>query len=365
MLSRRGHDVVVFAPKSRHAPGMESDGVELRRAIRRGPFPQTLADVAEVRRLARHCAREFDVLVAHQTTNAVGLRLAEARVPLALVFHASAPLEQQFMRPRLPMRPRLASHALGPTLTWLERRAVTGADSILVLSGYSRRLVLDAYPHLADRVTPVSGGIDTDAFSPDRRADARERLNLAPEQRLLMSVRRFEPRMGLEELLRAAALLRDSGLEYALAVAGDGVLEPRLHSLARELRLDDRVEFLGRVPEDQLRDLYAAADLFVLPTVAYEGFGMVTAEALASGCPVVGTAVGATPELLAPLDPELVATTAAPEELARVIRRALLRSDESFRGSCAAYARRRFDWRRVIVEWEDALAALVEAVTPR
>ena len=69
-----------------------------------------------------------------------------------------------------------------------------------------------------------------------------------------------------------------------------------------QLGLDKHVTFLGFVPDADLPRYYQAADVFVLPTRELEGFGLVTAEALACGTPVLGTPVGATPELLEPLD---------------------------------------------------------------
>ncbi len=154
------------------------------------------------------------------------------------------------------------------------------------------------------------------------------------------------------------------GSEFVLSIAGDGILSGRLQHLAQELELGDRVRFLGRLPEEELRDLYAAADLFVLPTIAYEGFGMATIEALASGVPVVGTAVGATPELLAPLDPRLVIATADPEELYSAIASTLDRTNDAFRRQCAAYARSRYEWGHVIMGWEAALCALLPERSP-
>ena len=120
-------------------------------------------------------------------------------------------------------------------------------------------------------------------------------------------------------------------MDFTLAIAGSGSLAAGLERLARELGVADSVFFLGRVPDDDLPALYAAADLFVLPTVAYEGFGMATIEALASGTPVVGTPVGATPELLRGLDPRLVASGSGPEELADAIGGALARVDPALR----------------------------------
>jgi glycosyltransferase involved in cell wall biosynthesis len=205
-------------------------------------------------------------------------------------------------------------------------------------------------------VVNVSGGIDASSFAQHpARLELRGKLGLTARTRLLVSVRRLDTRMGLEELLHAAALLQRRGTDFVLAIAGDGILEERLRSLARQLELGQRVRFLGRISETQLRDLYATADLSVLPTIAYEGFGMATIESLASGTPVVGTAVGATPELLAPLEPRLVAACAAPRELADAIGWAIEHLDDRFRERCAEYARAHFDWAQVIERWESAL----------
>jgi glycosyltransferase involved in cell wall biosynthesis len=82
---------------------------------------------------------------------------------------------------------------------------------------------------------------------------------------------------------------------------------------------------------------------------------MVTVEALASGTPVVGTSAGATPELLGPLDPRLLARGSGAAALAPAIREALAVIDDEFRARCRDYALARFAWDRVIAGWEDAL----------
>jgi len=362
-LARRGHEVTVLAPARGGLPPIERHGsLEVRRLSRRGRVPQTLADVVESYRLARRARGSVDVVLAHQSTNATGALAARVGAPLALVFHASVPLEQRFMRARLPVGPRAASLALAPAFAALEHLAVHGASRILVLSDFSRGLVAAAHPAAARRVVNVGGGIDATAFAPhgDRPA-LRRRLGLDVSAPLVVAVRRLEPRMGLEQLLRALALLRDRGRGVLAAIAGDGVLGGELRALARQLRLDDDTRFLGRVPQDDLRDLFAAADLSVVPTLAYEGFGIATVESLMCGTPVVGTRVGATPELLDPLDPALVADRAEPESLADAIAAALDRADDAYRGRCAAYARSRFAWEHAIAPWEAALAGLAAA----
>ena len=179
---------------------------------------------------------------------------------------------------------------------------------------------------------------------------------------LLLTVRRLEPRMGLEQLLRAVALLPDRPI---LTVVGGGTLDESLRRLASELGLSESVRFTGRVADDVLRDWYRAADLFVLPTVAYEGFGMATAEALASGTPVVGTPVGATPELLEPLDPRLVARGTDPEALAAGITVGIELARSELRDRCRPYACEQFGWGPVMVGWERELLETAREGTAR
>jgi glycosyltransferase involved in cell wall biosynthesis len=104
--------------------------------------------------------------------------------------------------------------------------------------------------------------------------------------------------MGLDELLRAVAIVRENVPDVLLLIGGSGGLRRGLEAQAAGLGLGGHVRFLGFVPEARLAAHYQAADFFVLPTRELEGFGLVTVEALACGTPVLGTPVGATPEIL-------------------------------------------------------------------
>ena len=359
-LAARGHETVVLAPRADGRPAVERVGaLEVHRFLRRGPLPQTFSDVAEGWRAARRRRGSFDLALVHQNTLAAGFAAARVDVPLALVFHSSIPLEQRFRRARLAPPQRLALLALAPALVAIERKAVAAAARVLVLSRFSRELLLAAHPAAAGREVTVTGGVDARWFeSPGERPALRERLGLPRARPLLAAVRRLEPRMGHEELLQAAALLHRDGLEFTLALAGDGALQTRLHALAAELGLEEAVVFLGRIGDEDLHALYAAADVTVVPTIAYEGFGMSTVESLAAGTPVVGTRIGATPELLERLDPRLLVDGPSPEQLAHAIRGALDRADDAFRRTCAAYAHDRYVWERAIVAWDSVLEEL-------
>ena len=355
--------VTALVPRAPGLPAEEREGsLVVHRVIERGRLPLTIKDVLETRRHVRGLG-PFDVALAHGPMTAVGIARARLPAPLVLVFHASHARELRFTRRRLRWgRDRLVAYLNEPLTSVLEKAAVRRSTRILALSEYSDGLIATDHPAHRHKIRAVSGGVDVDWFCPgDGRQGARQRLGLVGDRRLLVAVRRAEPRLGLDRLLRAVASLEERDT-VGLAVVGGGMLTDELVRLSGELGLDDRTRFLGRVSDSELRDWYRAADLVVLPTVAYEGFGMVTAEALAAGTPVVGTPVGATPELLVPLDPRLLAAGSDPDALAAAIRNAFTFADAEFGGRCRTYAAARFDWNRVIVGWEDALTDA--ALTP-
>jgi glycosyltransferase involved in cell wall biosynthesis len=350
--------MVVLAPAHASAPAVQHDGrVEIRRVLRRGPLPQTLADPVATLRAARALRdRPFDLLLAHQTTGACGLLAARLEAPLALVFHASVVLELRFLRRRVGELRRASLLALDPVLSGLEHIATRRAAAILVLSEFSAELLRSRHPDVAGRIRVVGGGLDDGFFEAPGDANAcRDRFGIPRDALLLLTARRLEPRMGVDVLLEALSLLDDDRL--MLAVAGTGSAREALERQVRRLGLGERVRLLGRVSDDDLRALYAAADLFVLPTVAYEGFGMSTVEALAAGTPALGTAVGATPEILAQLGPEFVVPGSDPQALVHGLRQVLPRLGPDLRRAARSLAER-YRWDDVIVRWERELLAV-------
>jgi glycosyltransferase involved in cell wall biosynthesis len=108
---------------------------------------------------------------------------------------------------------------------------------------------------------------------------------------IVLAVARLDPQKGIEYLVRAAAEVPSA----VFVIAGDGPDREELEALARSLRVDGRMRFLGHrrdVPE-----LLAACDLFVLPSL-YEGLPLSVLEAMAAGIPVIATAIGGTNEVV-------------------------------------------------------------------
>jgi len=102
----------------------------------------------------------------------------------------------------------------------------------------------------------------------------------------LVAIGRLASQKGYDVLLRACAICGPELGDWELLVLGEGPLRPALETLVRSLRLEGRVTFLGYVGNPY--PLLASADIFVHPA-RWEGFGLVVAEALALGAPVVAT----------------------------------------------------------------------------
>jgi glycosyltransferase involved in cell wall biosynthesis len=123
------------------------------------------------------------------------------------------------------------------------------------------------------------------------RAEARDKLGLARDAFVVSALARLSREKGIADLIEGVARVPESNVPVHLVIAGEGGARAELEALAAS-RLNGRVLFTGQVPEAS--DIYAAADLFALPS-HMEGFGLVYLEAALHGVPSVGTSVGGIP----------------------------------------------------------------------
>lgn len=177
---------------------------------------------------------------------------------------------------------------------------------------------------------------------------------------LLLSVGSVTPRKGQDVLLEALSRIRD--LPWTCVMAGSLERDPGFAQAVAARRdamgLRHRVELAGELEEGALDGLYAAAGLFVLPS-HYEGYGMVLAEALVRGLPVVSTTGGAIPDTVPP-DTGILVPPGDSDSLAEGLR-ALL-EDRERRAACADAARRHGEslptWKTQVDAFEAALTEL-------
>jgi glycogen synthase len=223
----------------------------------------------------------------------------------------------------------------------VERPVYRAAPRLITLSKFFAGILRDEFGVPESRIRVVPGGFDPTPFSGRIQKDhAKGLLGLPPNRPLLVCVRRLAHRMGLENLIDAMAIVRKEFPDILLAIAGKGPISGELTKRIEERGLTENVRMMGFVPDEVLPALYSAAEFSVVPTVSLEGFGLIVAESLASGTPVIATRAGALPELLESFTPQLLATTPAPAHLAKVI-------DSALRGTiglphpdaCRAHAR--------------------------
>ncbi|MEW1956543.1 glycosyltransferase family 4 protein [Kineococcus sp. NPDC059986] len=370
-LARRGHEVTVLVRRhDRTAPLVEDRGHY--RLLRhpapargsRGYYAHPAVTLARVPGWLRSLvAREgFDALYVHSTFHAAAAVRAGLGDRTVFRFHAPASLEVGLdaaggKYPLVRAAGGLAGRVVADLTRRAELAAVDGTARTLTTSWYVRRLLQQVHPAASARVDVVPLAVDLDRFSPGPAE--RDRLGLSGDP-LVVTVRRLVRRMGLENLLDAFGAVVERHPGARLVVGGTGYLAAELRARADRLGLP--VDFPGFVAEEDLPALYRSADLFVLPTLEMEGFGIVTLEAFASGLPVVATPVGANPEVAGSLDARTVAASTSPADLAAAVLRGLdLRTELAARAR--AHVQERFSPAAVGDRVEAALAEVAAART--
>lgn len=148
----------------------------------------------------------------------------------------------------------------------------------------------------------IGNGVDVQRFRPEDPRQARARLGLPLDARVLIGVGGLCERKGFHRVLETlpGLMADDPRLHYLVVggASGEGDWGPRLRAEARALGIDDRVHFLGRIASEELRWPLSAADVFVLAT-RNEGWANVFLEAMACGLPVIATKVGGNAEVIA------------------------------------------------------------------
>ncbi len=332
-LASRGHDVT-FLVRAKGADASSDTRIGGAR-VARFAAPDSALGYLKASRDA--CAKllseeSFDIAHTHFAYAGVGpLQALPPSVARVRTFHGPWDLEgwledtQTEGRSPLGAVRRLKALAKRAGRREVERRSLKNSARVLTLSRCFSDLTAAQYGVTPTQLALVPGGAETSRFvlpSTDQPAQRRA-LGLPEDAEILLSIRRLAPRMGLDNLIQAMPEMLAHCPKAFLVIGGKGPEEARLRQLIGALGLEDKVKLAGFIPDDALVSYYQAADLFVLPTLALEGFGLVTTEALACGLPVLGTPVGATPEILTPLDPRLIAPGTAPSDLAAAVIRFL------------------------------------------
>ena len=253
--------------------------------------------------------RNLDVVHAHQYTpffyGGLGARRAGTGARVIFTEHGRHYPDVVSAKRRLTNR-------------WFLKRL---AHRITAVCEFSARALAtnDGFP--ADRIQVIENGIDVARYhAPADKPAARKKAGLDPARRYIACVARFHPVKDHRMLIDAFSRVAADSADVDLLLVGDGPLRAELESQVDRTGLTDRVRFLGI--RSDIAEILAAAEIFALTSVS-EAASITVLEAMASGLPIVATAVGGNPEMVRTgIDGELVPRGDA-EAMGQALRRVL------------------------------------------
>ncbi len=349
-LAARGHEVTVVT--SRHTPSApERETVEGFDVVRVKPRTIVLRTpiVPRMRGVLRGLTA--DVVHAHLPPPLSAHYAADAaeamHEPLVLTYHCDVEIPS----PLGSLIEALYRRSLGAST--LERAA-----KVIVTTRTYAATSRAVWRH--DPVV-IPNSVDVHRFTPDIDGMAvRQRLKIPQDRAVALLVGRIVPHKGVEHFIEAARFLP----RVHFLVAGEGALLESMEAFAADLGVKDRVRFLGRISQENLPKVYAACDVFVLPSVSrLEAFGIVALEAMATGKPVVVADIPGVREVIEDGREGLLADPVNPQDLAEKIRR--LTEDAALRQEMGRRGREKVLAEFTTEKVTDRILAVYQGVLPK
>ncbi|MFE4713080.1 MULTISPECIES: glycosyltransferase family 4 protein [unclassified Paenibacillus] len=299
-----------------------------------------------------------DVLYSHFAPYGLGpaIEAKKRGIPVIMTFHG--PWNEE-----MKIEGRGIKHRVKTTLAKsIERKAYKLADKFIVLSETFRDILHELHGVPLHKIIVIPGAANVDRFHPaTNKLAIRRALNLPEGATTVLTVRRLVNRMGLLQLLDAWKQVSERFPNAILLIGGKGPLRGELEEKIADYGLNNKVRLLGYIPDQDLAGYYQAADMFVVPSQALEGFGLITVEALATGLPVMATPIGGNREILQGFRPELLFKSPSSEHIADGIihmlgNRKLLPSREE----CREHALEKYTWEHVADDVESVFHQALE-----
>jgi glycosyltransferase involved in cell wall biosynthesis len=350
---RRGHEVEVFSPGlSRRRES--TDGVKTQYVRCRSPQPWAhiefqMSVAAELRR------RRSPPDVVHFHSEPEGAVLTSLSPAAKLMSY-----DNYFFRGGRESR-----------LFRVYQKALRRFDALLPCSDYCRDESLRYWALPAERVHRLYNGVDPEQFRIDPDAGEAERRRLGVEGKVVLYLGRICRQKGTDTLLAAHERVMARRSDVKLVLAGPVDQFDADQDSGRTGAWGARMaatgaRYLGRVPDERLRGLYNAADVFVMPTATLEMFGMAAVEAQACGTPVVASDHGGLPETVPPDGGGIRFPVGDVDALAEAILGQLdqLETDASLPARARKHALR-FAWSAIVTELDSLYAGARESAAAR
>jgi glycosyltransferase involved in cell wall biosynthesis len=365
-LVMRGHEVTVLCPHARGLPVRDvMDGVRIERF--RYAWPESFETLAYgegmLHNVRKHRLR-LSLMVPYVLALGMRMRALQRKYDV---------INAHFLIPQ------------GITARIFRVRAVVslhGSDVNLTLSGMGWRLIrfgLSRAPAItansaataaktsglvsADRVRVIPMGVDAAVFG--AVAGKTRRLGEGGHLKLI-SVGRLIPLKGQRHLIGALPAIRERIPGATVTLVGDGPERRSLSDYARRLGVEGAVQFTGEVPHERIAGLLACHDMFVLASIVMpsgetEGLGTVLLEAMAAKIPVIGSAVGGIPDIIADGENGLLVPEQSPAAIAQAVIRIATNADlrERLTASAELDVEERFSWEAIAGQFEKLFSDVI------
>ncbi len=295
----------------------------------------------------KHNNIRYDIVFSHYWLSALAGMSVQQRwhVPHITMFHTLGAVKNAI---REAHRPALGEEE-PPLRIETERNLVQHCHRIIASTGKEKRALISHYGAPLQKISVVPCGINLEHFRVIGKAQARRRLGLNSDK-IILFVGRIDPLKGVDNLIKALPHLRQIP-QFKLMIIGGGEHSQheveRLRKLARSLKVQNSVDFLGLIKHETLPYFYNAADACVVPSY-YESFGLVALESLACGTRVVATDVGNHKNLIQQGETGYVIEDNDPCRLADRIALLLLRPESDTKSAQSIRATvNRFSWSNI------------------
>lgn len=316
--------------------------------------------VEEIIKFAKQEGREYSLLHTNYWLSAwVGLELQRRlSLPIVHTYHSLGAVKYKSVQEP----PETATRRLE-----IEKAILDNADCVVATSPQEKEN-LRSLVSSRGNIEIIPCGTNINHFGSISYQQAREKLGFSPQEKVIFYIGRFDPRKGIETLVRAVANSKLRGKESLRLIIGgayragqsDGKEKERISQIVEELGISDITEFPGRISDEDLPTYFAAADVCVVPS-HYEPFGLVPIEAMASGTPVVGSAVGGLNFTVVSEETGLLVPPKDNAAFTEAIERIL--SNPQWRNQLGENARKRmeekFSWEGVTSQLSDLYSSLI------
>ncbi|MCX6765511.1 MAG: glycosyltransferase [Candidatus Moranbacteria bacterium] len=285
-FEKLGHTVYIFAPRTKGYTDQNPNvfrypSIDIKYKI---SFPLAIPYSRRISKILEKL--DLDIIHSQHPTLLGKTAMKWARrkkIPLVLTWHT---LHEHYVH-FAPLVPKKLA------IWWINRKAVKYAnrcDAVVTPTESVKKIIQDLGV-INENIIPIPTGVEEEFYQNTNRNLIRKKYNISDDEILLLLVSRLTAEKNIEFLFRAIIRVLKLANNSKFLVAGEGHLVPKLKSMVKDNDMKNRVIFVGVVDKKEIKNYYAAADIFVYASKS-ETQGMIISEAMYAGLPIV--AVNAT-----------------------------------------------------------------------